>query len=191
MEKILSRLPLVNVGAADPAVDRRQHDPELEYRLRNGLNKPAPQGRFRSVGLGLITGAADDDPAAIGTYAAVGASFGPSFLWTVPVLFPMMFAVVYLCSKLGQVTGEGLFAVMKRRYSRWVLFPVLIFALVGNVIEAGADIGGMAAAVNIVAPVPIWLIVIVVSVTTAALQIWGSYTLIRYIFRWLALVLLA
>ncbi|HKR85013.1 MAG TPA: divalent metal cation transporter [Terriglobales bacterium] len=191
MEKTLLRLPLVNVGAADSAVDRRQHDPELEHRLRNGLNKPAPQGRFRSVGLGLITGAADDDPAAIGTYAAVGAAFGPSFLWTVPVLFPMMFAVVFLCSKLGQVTGEGLFAVMKRRYSRWVLFPVLICALVGNVIEAGADIGGMAAAVNIVAPIPIWLIVVVVSVTTAALQIWGSYTLIRYIFRWLALVLLA
>ena len=175
----------------NPPVDRRQDDPELESRLLNGLNKPAPHGRFRSIGLGLITGAADDDPAAIGTYAAVGASLGPSFLWTVPVLCPMMFAVVYLCSKLGQVAGVGLFAVIRSHYSRWVLFPILFCALVGNVIEAGADIGGMAAALNLVVPVPIWLIVVVISVTTAGLQIWGSYTLIRNVFRWLALVLLA
>jgi NRAMP (natural resistance-associated macrophage protein)-like metal ion transporter len=170
---------------------RRQHDPELEFRLRNGFNKPVPHGRFRSIGMGLITGAADDDPAAIGTYAAVGASFGPSFLWTVPVLCPMMFSVVYLCSKLGQVAGEGLFAVIRRHYSAWVLYPILICALIGNVIEAGADIGGMAAALNLVVPIPIWLIVAIVSLITAGLQIWGSYTLIRNIFRWLALVLLA
>src|SRR6185437_1689219 len=164
-------------------VDRRRHDPGLEFRLRNGFNKPVPQGRFRSIGMGLITGAADDDPAAIGTYAAVGASLGPSFLWTVPV--------VYLCSKLGQVAGEGLFAVVKNHYSAWVLYPILVCALAGNVIEAGADIGGMAAALNLVVPIPIWLIVTVISVVTAGLQIWGSYTLIRNIFRWLALVLLA
>jgi NRAMP (natural resistance-associated macrophage protein)-like metal ion transporter len=170
---------------------RRQHDPELEFRLRNGFNKPVPHGRFRSIGMGLITGAADDDPAAIGTYAAVGASFGPSFLWTVPVLCPMMFSVVYLCSKLGQVAGEGLFAVIRRHYSAWVLYPILICALIGTVIEAGADIGGMAAALNLVVPIPIWLIVAIVSLITAGLQIWGSYTLIRNIFRWLALVLLA
>ena len=154
--------------------DRRKHEPELEVRLRNGFNKPVPHGRFRSIGMGLITGAADDDPAAIGTYAAVGASLGPSFLWTVPVLFPMMFSVVYLCSKLGQVAGEGLFAVVKRHYSAWVLYPILVCALVGNVIEAGADIGGMAAALNLVVPIPIWLIVTVISVVTAGLQIWGS-----------------
>lgn len=174
-----------------PPPDRRKHDPELEVRLKNGLNKPMPQGRFRSIGLGLITGASDDDPAAIGTYAAVGASLGPSLLWTVPVLFPMMYAVVYLCSKLGQVAGEGLFAVIRRRYPRWLLFSILICALIGNVIEAGADLGGIAAAFNLLVPVPTWIIVVVVSVGVAVLQIKGSYTLIRNIFRWLALVLLA
>ena len=60
---------------------------------------------LRTVGLGLITGASDDDPSAIGTYASAGARLGPSFLWTAPVTFPMMFAVVYLSSKLGQVTA--------------------------------------------------------------------------------------
>src|SRR5947208_649228 len=72
-----------------PPTDRRKHDPETEERLRTGFSKPMPHGRFRSIGLGLITGASDDDPAAIGTYAAAGASLGSSILWTVPVLFPM------------------------------------------------------------------------------------------------------
>ena len=87
--------------ATQPVIERRKHDPEVERRSEYGLNKP-PSGRvLRSLGLGLITGASDDDPSAIGTYAAAGATLGPSFLWTAPVTFPMMFAVVYLCSKLG------------------------------------------------------------------------------------------
>ena len=61
---------------------------------------------FRAIGLGIVTGACDDDCSAIGTYASAGAKFGPSFLWTAPVTFPMMFAVVYLSSKLGQVSAN-------------------------------------------------------------------------------------
>ena len=174
-----------------PPIDRRKHDPELEHRLQNGLSKPIPHGRFRSIGLGLITGASDDDPAAIGTYAAVGASMGPSLLWSVPAIFPMMYTVVYLCSKLGQVTGEGLFAVIRQHYPRWLLYSILSCALVGNVIEAGADIGGMAAAMNLLLPIPGWMVVIGITLIVCLLQIFGSYTLIRNIFRWLALVLLA
>src|SRR5947208_1671384 len=127
-----------------PPANRRQSAASVAKAKERGLSKPTPIGRFRSFGLGLITGASDDDPAAIGTYAEVGASLGPSFLWTVPVVFPMMFSVVYLCSKLGQVAGEGLFAVIRRYYSPWLLYPLLGCAVVGNVIEAGADIGGMA-----------------------------------------------
>src|SRR5690242_21113773 len=82
-------------------------------------------GVLRAVGLGLITGAADDDPSAIGTYASAGAAFGPSFLWMAPFTFPMMFAVVYLSAKLGQVAGEGLFAVLRKHYSRWLLYATL------------------------------------------------------------------
>jgi Mn2+/Fe2+ NRAMP family transporter len=149
------------------------------------------RGVFRAVGLGLITGAADDDPSAIGTYAAAGAKLGPSFLWTAPVTLPMMFAVVYLSSKLGQVTGKGLFDVIRDRYPRWILHVSLVGVLIGNTIEAAADLGGMAAALNLLVPIPERLIVLGVGLAILSLQIWGSYTLIRNIFRWLALALLA
>src|SRR4051812_5021260 len=79
----------------------------------------------RALGLGLITGAADDDPSAIGTYASAGAALGPAFLWVAPALLPMMFAVVYLSAKLGQVSGRGLFRVMRDHYGRGVLYFTL------------------------------------------------------------------
>jgi NRAMP (natural resistance-associated macrophage protein)-like metal ion transporter len=152
---------------------------------------PHRRGMLRALGLGLITGAADDDPSAIGTYATAGATLGLSFLWTAPVTFPMMFAVVYLTSKLGQVAGKGLFEVIKDHFSRWILYPALIGVLIGNTIEAGADIGGMAASLNVLIPIPYEITVVGVALIILALQMWGSYVLIRNVFRWLALALLA
>ena len=163
-----------------------------EGKPREGQDSP-PRGRgmLRTLGLGLITGAADDDPSAIGTYASAGASIGPAFLWTAPATFPMMCAVVYLSAKLGQVSGKGLFHVIKDHYPRWILYPALIGVLIGNTIEAGADIGGMAAAIAVLVPLPLPLIIIPVTVAIFALQVWGSYEFIRNVFRWLALTLLA
>jgi NRAMP (natural resistance-associated macrophage protein)-like metal ion transporter len=174
-----------------PEIDRRSHDPDAAHRLKVQEPKPIPHGVFRTIGLGLITGAADDDPSAIGTYASAGATLGPSFLWAAPVTFPMMVAVVYLCSKLGQVAGQGLFAVIRQHYPRWILYSLVIGVIIGNTIEAGADIGGMAAALNLLVPIPIVWLVIPIALIILALQVWGSYTLIRDIFRWLALALLA
>src|SRR5215471_8646378 len=170
--------------------ERRRHDPTLVERYQAGHPRPLAQGTFRSLGLGLITGASDDDPTAIGTYAAAGAAFGPSFLWVAPMVLPMMFAVVYLSSKIGQVAGQGLFAVIRQHYSRWLLYFLLITAVVGNIIEAGADLGGMAAALNVIVPVPIRGMVIVLGIFVLSMQVRG-YKIIRKIFRWLALALLA
>lgn len=173
--------------ARNPALDTKPESAESGTKDRAGRG----HGVFRAIGLGLITGAADDDPSAIGTYASAGATLGPSFLWTAPVTFPMMVAVVYLSSKLGQVAGKGLFAVLSDHYPRQILYIALIGVLIGNTIEAGADIGGMAAAINLLVPIPISWIILPIGLAILSLQIWGSYTLIRNTFRWLALALLA
>jgi NRAMP (natural resistance-associated macrophage protein)-like metal ion transporter len=149
------------------------------------------KGVLRAAGLGLITGAADDDPSAIGTYASAGASLGPSFLWTAPVTFPMMFAVVYLSAKLGQVAGEGLFAVLRKHYPRWLLYPTLAAVLIGNTIEAGADLGGVASAIHLLVPIPSGVIVVIITAIILSVQVLGAYAMMRNIFRILALALLA
>ncbi|HZP47743.1 MAG TPA: Nramp family divalent metal transporter [Vicinamibacterales bacterium] len=151
----------------------------------------ASHGVARAVGLGLITGAADDDPSAIGTYAAAGAAVGPAILWTAPVTFPMMFAVVYLSAKLGQVTGQGLFAVIRAHYARRVLWITLVGVVIGNTFEAAADLGGMAAALQLLIPWRFEVLVTAIGAIIFALQWWGSYETIRNVFRVLALVLLA
>lgn len=148
-------------------------------------------GALWTVGMGIITGAADDDPSAVGTYASAGAAFGPAILWTAPVALPMMITVVYLSGKLGQVAGEGLFAVLRRHYPRWILLPTLAGVLIGNVIEAAADIGGMAAALHLIVPLAIPAIVVAITLLVLALQLAGSYRLISRVLRVLALALLA
>ncbi len=163
----------------------------IVHQTGNAGAPPAPKSLVRAAGLGLITGAADDDPSAIGTYASAGAAFGPAFLWTAPVTFPMMFAVVYLSAKLGQVSGLGLFGVLRKHYPKKLLFATLTAILIGNTIEAGADLGGIAAALNLMIPIPVGVLAAVCAAVIFAVQAWGSYILMRNIFRILALALLA
>lgn len=146
---------------------------------------------LRALGLGLITGAADDDCSAIGTYAQAGAQLGYSILWAAPLAFPLMVTVVYLSGKLGQVSGQGLFEVMRRHTPRWIVYVLLGGVVMANTITAAADIGGMAAAIRMLAPIPKWLVVLTITTAVLALQIWGSYKLIQNVFRVLALTLLA
>ncbi|RXH54018.1 Manganese transport protein MntH [Granulicella sibirica] len=146
---------------------------------------------MRSVGLGLITGAADDDCSAIGTYAQAGAQLGYAALWTAPVTLPMMVAVVYLSGKLGLVTGQGLFSVLRNQAPRALVYLILIGVLIGNIIEAGADIGGMAAGLGLLIHLPGWTLVMSISALALVFQIWGTYSFIRNVLRVLALSLLA
>jgi Mn2+/Fe2+ NRAMP family transporter len=147
-------------------------------------------GVVRAVGLGVITGAADNDPSAIGTYASAGAKFGFGFLWVTPIILPMMFTVVYLSAKLGQVSGRGLFHVIRDFYPRWVLNATLVGVCIGNTIEAAADLGGVALALNLYVPIPVPWLVAAVALAVLSLQIFASYRFIRNVFRWLALALL-
>lgn len=148
-------------------------------------------GLMKTVGAGIVTGAADDDPSAIGTYASAGARYGLAFLWVAPMLLPMMYVVVYLSAKIGQVYGKGLFACIRDQFPRWLLLPLVTLACVGNIIEAAADLGGIGAALGLFLPVPVPLIVTGTAAVIFTLQYWGSYTLIRRVFRWLALILFA
>jgi NRAMP (natural resistance-associated macrophage protein)-like metal ion transporter len=148
-------------------------------------------GWFRLIGSGIITGAADDDPSAIGTYASAGAKFGLGFLWIAPVLLPMTIVVVYLSAKLGSVYGKGLIAAIRDQYPRWILYPIMAGAFAGNIVEAAANLGGIGAALNLFIPMPISVLVIVVAFSILLVQLFGSYGLLRTAFRWLALALFA
>src|SRR5260370_30476704 len=120
---------------------------ESTEKLTNESRKIARHGVrhfFSDLGPGLITGAADDDPSGISTYSVAGATFGYAPLWTALLSFPLMVSVQLMCARLGMVTGRGLASVVRRRYSRLVLWSSCLVLVVANVINIGADLGGMA-----------------------------------------------
>jgi len=167
-------------------------------RSKNHSNGSSPEAQpnpikrlFKALGPGLITGAADDDPSGIGTYSTAGAAFGFATLWTAILTFPLMSVVQYLCAKIGMVSGMGLAGVLRRHYSRALLYPAVLGLVIANTLNAGADVGAMAAAVNLLVPIqPAWMI-LPIAFLIIALQMWGSYKLISRIFKWLSLTLFA
>jgi len=146
---------------------------------------------FAELGPGLITGAADDDPSGISTYSVTGASFGYAPLWIALFSFPLMCAVQIMCARLGMVTGRGLAGVLRRRYSRGVLWSACGLLVIANVFNIGADLGGMAEATHMMTGVSplIWTPAYAILVTS--LLFWTSYWLIVKVFKWMTLVLFA
>jgi NRAMP (natural resistance-associated macrophage protein)-like metal ion transporter len=147
-----------------------------------GSPKPAiaaegsPLRRFlRILGPGFISGAADDDPSGIGTYATAGASLGFATLWTALLTFPLMAAVQLVCAKIGLITGKGLAGVLRQHYARRVLYAAVIALFVANTINVGADLAAIAAAINLLLPaLPIPTLVLPIALAILGLQVWGS-----------------
>jgi NRAMP (natural resistance-associated macrophage protein)-like metal ion transporter len=142
-----------------------------------------------TLGPGLVTGASDDDPSGIGTYAQAGASLGFASLWMALLTFPMMWAVQFMCAKIGMVTGAGLARIIRTHYSRWISYPVIAGLVIANTINAGVDLGAIAAAINLIAPIRPTVLIVPVTLIILVVQIWGSYRLLATIFKWLTLAL--
>ena len=101
---------------------------------------------LKALGPGLITGASDDDPSGIGTYAQTGAQFGYAQLWTSIVCFPLMTTIQEMCARIALETGEGLAGVLRRHYPRSLLYVCTALLIIANTVNVGADLGAMAAA---------------------------------------------
>lgn len=144
------------------------------------------------LGPGITVGASDDDPSGIGTYAVAGASFGYATLWIALVTLPLMTAVQYIASRIGLVSGRGIGELLRSYYPRWLAIGVALALLIANTINAGADIGAIAASINLLAPgVPSTALIVPAGIAILAFQVWGSYRLIAMTFKWLTLVLFA
>jgi Mn2+/Fe2+ NRAMP family transporter len=155
-------------------------------------NRANPLKRLLNLlGPGLITGASDDDPSGIGTYSVAGAALGFATLWTAIITLPLMAVVQFLCAKIGLVTGRGLAGVLRNHYPGKLLYPAVFCLVIANTINAGTDIGAIAAAINLIIPIPITLMIIPIGFIIVALQIWGSYPRIASLFKWLTLSLFA
>src|SRR5947207_10432102 len=154
----------------DETPANRQRESALESRLAREKN---PIKRVLMIlGPGLITGASDDDPSGIGTYTQAGASLGFATLWTAPLTLPMMAGVQFICAKIGMVSGMGLAGVLRKYYPRWLVYSAVSLLIIANTINAGTDIGAIAAAVNLLIPIPAVVLVLPIALAILGLQIW-------------------
>jgi Mn2+/Fe2+ NRAMP family transporter len=153
--------------------------------------KAGLRGWLRGLGPGLITGAADDDPSGIATYTQTGAQFGYGQLWTSLYLLPFLIAVQEACGRIGAVSGSGLSAAIKRHYRREILYGVVLLVVVANIINAGADIGALAAAANLIIPVNPAILAVGFTALILTLEVLVSYPRYASFLKWLTVSLWA
>jgi NRAMP (natural resistance-associated macrophage protein)-like metal ion transporter len=146
---------------------------------------------LRSLGPGVITGAADDDPSGIATYSVAGAQLGTKLLWTALLTWPLMAAVQMMCARIGKVTGQGLAANFKQRFPSWLLLGVVTALLAANTINIGADLAGMADAAEMLSGVKAHFFVVVFALLISWATVRLRYHQIANVLKWLVLVLFA
>jgi NRAMP (natural resistance-associated macrophage protein)-like metal ion transporter len=142
------------------------------------------------VGPGIVTGAADDDPSGIATYSQAGAQFGFTMLWTLLFSYPLMAGIQEISAWIGRVTGMGIAGNIRRHYSAWVLYPIVVLLLTANVINLGADIGAMGGALKLLVGGPALLYSVGFGIASAIAAVMIPYRQYARILKWSALVLL-
>jgi NRAMP (natural resistance-associated macrophage protein)-like metal ion transporter len=171
-----------------------EHDARSAQRREREREVPPPVGIrafWKSLGPGIVTGAADDDPSGIATYSIAGAQFGTSLLWTALFTWPLMVAVQTMCARIGMVTGQGIAAALRHKFPRPVLLVAAIALFLANTINVGADLTGMADAAELLTGVNshLWVVLLGVGIAVATIRL--RYVTIASTLKWLALVLVA
>jgi len=154
--------------------------------------KPSRLSRFfAQLGPGLVTGAADDDPSGIGTHSQVGAEFGYGLAWTFVLSFPLLAVIQQVAAEIGRVSGGGIARNLRRHYPRPLLIGVVMLLLVANIINLGADLSAMGAALSLLTGGPSALYTLLFGVFCVAVEVFLDYARYAAVLKWTTLSLLS
>ena len=142
---------------------------------------------LKQLGPGLITGAADDDPSGIASYSQAGAQFGYGMLWSVLFTLPLMIGIQIVSARIGRVTGHGLAANIRQHYPRSLLYAVISLLLVANTINIAADLGAMAAALQLLVGGSTRLYIVAFALVSLGLQVFIPFPRYAPFLKWLTL----
>jgi Mn2+/Fe2+ NRAMP family transporter len=156
-----------------------------------GASGPGKPPLWRALGPGLITGAADDDPSGIATYAQAGAQFGFGLGWTLILTYPLMVAIQAICARIGRTTGFGIAGNLRKHYPAWILQGIVALLFCANVLNIGADLGAMADSARLLIPIPIWLGLLSFAAVCTAGPVLLEHARYVSVLKWLTLSLLA
>lgn len=145
---------------------------------------------YKLMGPGLVTGAADDDPSGIVTYAQAGAQFGNGLLWSLLFSLPLMIAIQLVCARLGRISGSGIVANVRRHKSQKLAYGFVVLLVLANTLNIGADLAAMGDALALVAGGHRWIYTLAFSGVSLLLQLFVPYRRYAGYLRWLSLSLL-
>jgi NRAMP (natural resistance-associated macrophage protein)-like metal ion transporter len=121
---------------------------------------------FAIIGPGLIAAASDNDAGGITTWSVIGSRWGYSLLWLLVLITPILAVTQEMGARMGAVTGKGLAALIREKFSLRVTAFAMLALLVANFGTTVAEFSGVAAAFSL-AHIPAWL-----AVPPVALGVW-------------------
>jgi NRAMP (natural resistance-associated macrophage protein)-like metal ion transporter len=155
------------------------------------VKQPDRPALLSVLGPGLITGASDDDPSGIATYSQAGAQFGFDLGWTLLFSWPLMCAIQEISARIGRVTGRGIAGNLRRHYPNAVVYVLVLALVTANIINIGADLGAMGAALKLLMGGPALAYVCLFAVVSVLLEVFSRYARYVSILKWLTLALFA
>lgn len=110
---------------------------------------------------GLVTGASDDDPSGIATYAQqAGAQYGFGLLWTALITLPLTMAIQEICDRTALATGKTLGELARAHFSRWAracIGTLIVALVVANMLNIAADLVAIGCGMHLLHAGPAWL----------------------------------
>src|SRR4051812_31135348 len=189
LRKAWTRSPKATSSKLEPSMTRANSSTTqtatTTWSLTAPENPKKSNGLLARVGPGVITGVSDDDPSGIATYTQVGSQFGFSLLWVLMLSFPLMGGIQEICARIGLVTGRGLAGNLRRHFPRPWLYVSVGVLLVANTINIGADIGAMAASLQMLAGGPILIYTVAFGVGSALVEVFVPYHRYVALLKWL------
>ncbi|MDA8026669.1 MAG: Nramp family divalent metal transporter [Actinomycetota bacterium] len=164
-------------------------EPESGDGDRSSVTRHSWRQYVRAIGPGLISGACDDDPSGIATYAQAGSQFGLSFLWTALFTFPLIAVVQEICDRTALATGTGLGELALKRFNltgRWIVGAILSALIVANTLNISADLVAIGSGMNLLRAGPTWIWALLAGIAISVLVVKGSFEHLTQVFKVLA-----
>jgi Mn2+/Fe2+ NRAMP family transporter len=134
-----------------------------------------------AMGPGIIAANADNDAGAITTWSVIGSRYGYAMTWLLVVITPILFMAQEMNARIGIVTGKGLAALIRERFSLKVTAFAMLATMVANFGTTLSEFSGVSAASQLL-HVPSWI-----GVPSVALGVWflitrGNYRKVERVF---------
>src|ERR1700716_4199404 len=143
---------------------------------------------LRTIGPGVISGGADNDPAGIATYSIVGATVGFAQNWLLFLSTPLLISVMQMSAKVANVTKSDLASLLRTTFGGRVATPAVVLMVIANVITMGADLMAMGAAVQLLTGIKFIYWIVPLAALMAGVTIFLDYKVVSKYLLWLVAV---